>query len=493
MLLPSGERVAHFHGPAGRAGAFKCSFVKASKMRVKRPSDLIQRLQERYGEAAAPSSSSAATALPPAALDVVTAGEVGTTLGSHKPIELVGVEKLRSRQTLATVEKIALAGCQLAALGFERAGELRARTPLISELDLSFNLFASWAQIFRVARELPALETLILSGNRLQLDDSDCDCDEFVFPRVKTLVLNQTLVTCADVRRLLDRHFPQVVELHLVENELTDADLDALVHHERRPWMETLEVLDVSQNHLRSWSKLLDTVGRQLPSLKQLVANANQISTLAAPADGAFQQLRALSVCDNAIASWTSIDALNRYPQLDTLRFTRNPLIAQMGAGEVRMIIIARAEFVAAINGSVVRAKERQDAEQMYLKRILHEIAAVGDGSEDLGRVLASHPRFARLQELYPDIYIGSGGSASAAAGPAALAASLIQVKIVPMSMQATSFEPLVKKVPEKMKIAQLKVLVEKKFGVEAPSQVLSFRPDARVRRRVLRWRVASA
>lgn len=527
VVLPGSERVTYFAGPAGRkrtaAAAtsgvvsspasptrtgtleFKCSFVKASKFSAKRPCSLVERLQERYGH---PESSHAAPLS--AAQDVVTAGEVGTTLGSQKPIELVGVEKLKTQQTLATVEKITLAHCQIATLGFEMLGELHALTPSISEINLSFNLFESWTPVFRIVQELPALETLILSGNRLQYDlpsaaagsgqEQDAISSMWRFPNVKSLVLNQTLVSWQDLLMLLDHHFPQLEELHLVENDYSDADFALLSEakestaQETRSWMQSLEVLDLSQNRLRSWTNLRETVGASLVNLKQLVVNSNDISTLVtATTDSsatdvvqAFQQLRGLSISDNRIDSWTSIDALNQYPQLDTLRFTRNPLIAHMGAGEVRMIIIARTDFIASINGSGVRAKERQDAEQMYLKRILHELAAVGDGNtEEQSRVLASHPRFGRLRQLYPDLQIGGGsahGSTGSGGGPATLGSSLIQVKIVPMSMQATSFDPLTKKIPEKMKIAQLKLLIEKKFGVEAPSQSLSFRPDSRVR-----------
>ncbi|TYZ57757.1 hypothetical protein PybrP1_003669 [[Pythium] brassicae (nom. inval.)] len=521
VVLPSGERVVYFHGPAGRAGAFKCSFVKASKLRAKRPSTLVARLQERYGAASALSALSAPR-LPPAAQDVVTAGQVGTTLGAHKPIELVGVEKLRSRQTLASVEKITLARAQVAALGVVAAGgELRALAPCVSELDLSLNLLATWTQVFRVARELPALETLILSGNRLRFEERE---DEDVsFPRVRTLVLNQTLVTGADVRRLLDRHFPHVVELHLVENELSDEDLSAFAQLREAggreatatgsppppPWRETLQVVDLSQNRLRSWRALLEALSAALPNLQQLVVNDNAIASLADTGDPQPHQphqpqqqhqqallphLRSLSLCDNAIASWASIDALGRFPRLATLRFARNPLVACMGAGEVRLLLLARTEAsLTTINGSAVRARERQDAERMYLKRILHELVAlaaaaaerggdVGRSAEDeRARVLASHPRFARLQLLYPDVGVGaaSAGSGSGAA-TATLASSLLQVTLVPMSMQATTFEPLRKKLPEKMTIAQLKAFVAKKFGVDAPSQVLSFRPDAR-------------
>ncbi|KAI9982664.1 hypothetical protein PInf_008641 [Phytophthora infestans] len=94
-----------------------------------------------------------------------------------------------------------------------------------------------------------------------------------------------------------------------------------------------------------------------------------------------------------------------------------------------------------------------------------------------------AHPRFTRLRELHPEISIDQNGytaGSGSTAGPRKLASSLIKVSIIPMSMQATSFEPLVKKIPQQMKISQLKVLIETKFGVQVPAQVLSFRTDSR-------------
>lgn len=70
---------------------------------------------------------------------------------------------------------------------------------------------------------------------------------------------------------------------------------------------------------------------------------------------------------------------------------------------------------------------------------------------------------------------------AGAAEAPSTLGSSLIQVTIVPMSMNATTFDPLVKKLPQNIKISTLKMLVEKKFGVPVGGQLLSFRPDSKV------------
>ncbi|KAG7387878.1 hypothetical protein PHYPSEUDO_013529 [Phytophthora pseudosyringae] len=475
---PHGERVVHFSGPPGRqlSGhgnlmSYKCSFVKKTIFdKTSERSSLLQRLQERYsnGEGGGSSGSSG---------DVTVAGEVGTTLGSEKPIEFVGAKKLRTQQTLQTIEKISLSGCQIVDMGGDGLREL---APNLTELDLSRNLFSRWSDVVQIVRELPLLETLVLSGNRFILDEGEGVFDN----SLKVLVLNQTLLRWCDVEKLVTRHFPKLEQLHVVDNEYEDEQLTALEGN--GGWLETLSVLDLSLNRLKSWSRVLQVAGRAFVNLNQLILNENRLVTLVADAEKpvtAFQKLTTLSLSDNLVDSWTSIDALNAFPQLDTLRFSKNPLTTQMSLGEARMLVVARTDRIAVFNASPVREKERKEAEQLYLKRILHELAVIGDGKDERERVLAAHPRFTRLRELYPELSIdqsGSAGGSGSAAGPRKLASSLVKVSIIPMSMQATSFEPLLKKIPQQMKVSQLKLLIEAKFGVEVPAQVLSFRIDSR-------------
>eukprot|EP00644_Phytophthora_capsici_P009822 jgi/Phyca11/550817/estExt2_Genewise1Plus.C_PHYCAscaffold_390028 len=467
--LPDGQRVEHFSGPAGRRlngptgpVSFKCSFVKKSVFdKTSKKNSLLEVLEERYSNQEG-------------AVDVMVAGEVGTTLGSEKPIEFVGAKKLSRQQTLQTIEKISLSGCQVDKLGGSGLGNL---APNLTELDLSRNLFSQWSDILDILRELPLLKTLILSGNRFILNEGDG-----VFQNVKVLVLNQTLLSWSDVEKLLTRHFPSLEQLHLVENEYDDNQLQLFTSGRR---FESLSVLDLSLNAFKSWNQVLQVVGGTFVNLSHLLLNGNRIVTLAGNAQpvSVFQKLTTLSLSENLVDSWTSIDALNAFPLLDTLRFSKNPLTVQMSVGEARMLVVARTDRLAVFNGSPVRQKERKEAEQLYLKRILHELAVINEDQIDRQRVLTAHPRFSHLRELYPEISIDQSGGSSAngsAAGPRKLASSLIKVKIVPMSMQATSLEPLVKKIPQQMKVSQLKLLIEAKFGVDVPAQVLSFRIDSR-------------
>ncbi|DAZ95188.1 TPA: hypothetical protein N0F65_013033 [Lagenidium giganteum] len=472
VTLPNGARVVHFNGPAPRsvrAGSLehKCSFIKASKVQAEgwgQSQTLLDVLQARYGHA--PDDPALA---PPAPLsreqDVVITGE--------KPIRLVGVHKLRTQQTLDTIEKISLAHCGVTDTGITAAGQLRELTPSIVELDLAGNLLGRWSQVLDIAHELPKLETFVLSANRLEYDVNETE-SPLVVENVQVLVLNQTQTKWKVLQQLVARHFPNLRELFVADNAWVDDDLKPSASADASSG--DLETLDLSQNRLTSWTVVQQVFG-QLPNLKQLMVNDNQISSLVtttASSTPAFQQLKSLSLTGNRIGSWTSIDALNLYPQLESLRFMRNPLTAAMGAGEARMIIIARTNTVSVFNGSDIRERERAEAEQMYLKRVLHELAVSTNDTERV-RVEALHPRLALLRVRYPELQIGTANASGAAS---TLAASLIRVKISPMSIHATTFDSLEKKIPEKMKVSQIKLLVEKKFGVAIADQLLTYRPD---------------
>jgi hypothetical protein len=161
--------------------------------------------------------------------------------------------------------------------------------------------------------------------------------------------------------------------------------------------------------------------------------------------------------------------------------------------------MIARAQYLMVFNGSEVRLKERKDAEQLYLKRILYELEATcgleanihptnSDVESEKNRILSLHPRYEQLALQYPEIVdalirrgIHTSNNDTTGGGPCALSSTLVRVQFIPMSMKASCFEPLEKKIPEKIRIAQLKLLVKNKFSIEPHEQLLSFRSNPKV------------
>lgn len=212
--------------------------------------------------------------------------------GTRKKVEVVGLAKLERQRTFQRLTQVSVRGakanllpiamtpsessaCILAERGnqtiphesdlehFERFATLNLQK--LRVLDLSNNLFHSWAQIMRISRVLPSLSELILSENRLQfLQVSDAppgiaslhrtpscslnksvsnrsdslmrDFDEsdgspsFVevcnaFSHVDSLHLKATDACWRDVLRVAS-YFSNLKELHACGNRIVAADFD---------------------------------------------------------------------------------------------------------------------------------------------------------------------------------------------------------------------------------------------------------------------------
>ncbi|RHX98275.1 hypothetical protein DYB36_003770 [Aphanomyces astaci] len=313
---------------------------------------------------------------------------------------------------------------------------------------------SSTQKVLKLSAELPLLEHLTLSGNILSYD-VDVDAPRVVFPTVHTLVMNQTHTSSwVDLLRICRDHFPALRQLHAASNAITNQamQLDAA---SPLSCSSAVEVLDLSHNELSDWSSLTASIG-SWPRLHTLSLNGNRLVQVDPPSASSrsLAALSSLSLSDNAV------DALNAFPSLEALRLTKNPLLTNVGAAEARM--------------------ERQDAEQMYLRRILHEQSSLPAGSDKV--IQLTHPRLAQLQALYPDIHAAHEaattglGTTGSGGGPAALAKSLAKVTFVVMSMNATTMDSMVKSLPLSMTVAQVKAVVEKKYGLRPAEHQLSFR-----------------
>ncbi|KAF0719336.1 Aste57867_1120 [Aphanomyces stellatus] len=395
------------------------------------------------------------------AADVRVAGEVATSSGNSKSIQLVGVHKIQEKQELSIICKVSLEACKIAHLGTE--GELSGLAPNIIELNLGFNLLSSWNEVMKLSRELPNLEHLILSGNVLVNDVSPEDPS--VFSNVHVLVMNQTSMSWADILHVCRTRFPALRELYISSNIITNAMVQ-----EMPPPLPSLELLDLSHNQLSDWISIASALG-PLPHLKQLVLNGNAIASIERVDPTWFPELAVVSLSDNLLAGWSSIDALNGLKALQSLRLTKNPLLAEMSQGESRMLIVARIQSLLVFNSSEIRPKERQDAEQLYLKRIFHELVCFPEPEHP--KVLTNHPRYEQLSALYPDI---QSPNAVKEGGPTALARSLVHVTFLVMSMNAVTMDSMEKKLPLNMKVSQVKLLVSKKYGLGPSEHQLSFR-----------------
>jgi len=144
----------------------------------------------------------------------------------------------------------------------------------------------------------------------------------------------------------------------------------------------------------------------------------------------------------NCITSLVSIDALDSFPALSTLRLTHTDISEAaatliksaadssvspppLGPSEARQLIIGRCPRISTINGSEVRAREREDAEKAYARRISASFAAAEGASGGITSIFgaklapeaaAANPYGAQNMGVY------SGGSSSLDADAAHIA-----------------------------------------------------------------------
>jgi hypothetical protein len=253
--------------------------------------------------------------------------------------------------------------------------------------------------------------------------------------------------------------FPSLQTLHLCENAFSDLSFIP------RTCTSSLTLLDMAVNRLSDWKEICKL--GVLCNLESLVLNQNMVGDVCSAADAAllaaaFPSLRAISLNNNNIGDWRTIDALAALPRLDDLRLRANPLVADRRALHARQLVIARMPRLAMINGSAVTPKERQIAGRFYLQAYAEEWAQSGSTDDFCAR----HPRFAALIDEH-------GPPVCVAAVSNTLQDQLFKLRVTSASDTATSLEI---DVPGSMKVQQLRRLLcrPKHLGRAAAAATLS-------------------
>lgn len=115
-----------------------------------------------------------------------------------------------------------------------------------------------------------------------------------------------------------------------------------------------------------------------------------------------FSKLKSLSIANNQIAEWTSINALHQFPVLSELRIDDNPIQKTSGAIFIRSSCIARIQKLDLLNGSNISNKERLDCEKYYLKLAADE--RISKNIEE-SEFFSMHPRYKELAAVHGDPY----------------------------------------------------------------------------------------
>jgi hypothetical protein len=331
----------------------------------------------------------------PNALCAAVRGKYEHKVGSEDGGELVGGDKTGKKQALDVLARVFVPDLAIDSAGPD--GEIAATCSAIQELDIGGNGFQSWEPVQRIAAQLPKLHWLAL--DRMQLAPLDTLPEGFgdAFGKLRTLCVSGTGMAWEQLL-LISGAVPALEEVHFSTNGVTTL---APASGAQITTLARLHSLYLEGNQLRSWDAV-QAVG-ELPELRVLNLNHNQLSAVPKPSGGApsFPSLCHLMLRGNPIDSWASIDALDGFAKLTEARLAELPLTKDMSGAVARRLVIARLGKLRALNGSEVRVREREDAERFYLRQVKDEYPEGG------------LPADAVPEEATPDLSAGEGAAAA--------------------------------------------------------------------------------
>ncbi|CAG8255661.1 unnamed protein product [Penicillium nalgiovense] len=452
------------------------SFVRPS-----RPSDqplsFLEALREKY---ASDSENS---------LTSNTLGSGATVQGkaieiSGKVVEEVGFDKIRKQLAeLQELRIVLLDGLRVAGVlasydqdhvSYNEAAQKIGETcPKIMELDLSRSLLSRWRDVWDICNQLKYLKRLKLNGNRFQALEHD-----LTFKGITELHLEETLLSWDEIAAIAYR-FPDLTSLTASANQLSEITC---------PLPSTIITLTIEHNDITSISALRHLAA--LPRLEHLSIRGNSISTVNQNTTDTtlyFQfppTLRSLDLSRNNISSWAILNTIPTvFPGLTTLRITANPLFDQpplppsvteaskpMTVDEAFMLTLSRfPSSLATLNYSTISPQDRSNAEMYYLSVIGKELSATT--VEEEPAILATHPRYSELCELYVEPTITravvSGSSGARVIHPRSVAARLVKMAFR-LPLGNDEFKNQVKEIPGSFDTYQVKALVSRLFGLPA-------------------------
>ncbi|OQE43157.1 hypothetical protein PENCOP_c003G05495 [Penicillium coprophilum] len=389
---------------------------------------------------------------------------------SGKVVEEVGFDKIRKQLAeLQELRIVLLDGLRITGIlasydqaqvsHSEAAQKIGETCPKITELDLSRSLLSRWRDVWDICNQLKHLKRLKLNGNRFQPLE-----DDLTFTGITELHLEETLLSWDEASSA---------------NQLSEITC---------PLPSTITKLTLDHNEITSISALRHLAA--LPTLEHLSVRGNSISTVNQSTtdttlDFQFPPiLQSLDISRNKITSWIILNKLpTLFPGLTTLRITANPLFDQpplppsvteaskpMTIDEAFMLTLSRfPSSLTTLNYSTISPQDRSNGEMYYLSLIGKELSATTEEEEPA--ILATHPRYSELCELYvePTITrtIVSDSSGARVIHPRSVAARLVKMAFrLPLENEPPKSQ--VKEVPGSFDTYQVKALVSRLFGLPA-------------------------
>jgi len=376
-----------------------------------------------------------------------------------KVVETVGFEKIDKKQShLNELIEVGLdlQNIEKAFAENESKGKIKEICPSIEELNLSENLFTHWDDVFDILNELEHLSVLFLNKNKIDPTtlNNITKNKNAQFQSIKTLSLNKSIETWETVCHL-EQYFPNLENISLGFN-----NLNGLLPLLQPNQFSALKSINFEYNALDSWEVIENTLG-QLPSLEMLKIDYNKIK-LIKYSPGTFKKLDTLNLNNNAIDNWESIVELDKFPSLQKLRLSRNPLGDTVEpAANFRIFVIGQISKLIQFNGSSISKSDRYDCERYYINYAYQEKQKMNWTEEEFA---VKHPKFKELQNYHDIILTKKEDKAQT------LEISLITVQI---SCPQRTKKVAKKKLPPDTTILTLKGIIQRLFKLPVLSQHL--------------------
>ena len=378
-------------------------------------------------------------------------------------VELVGKTKELSRMSnLSLLKEVTLSASAISQVG--DTVWIKENASGIVSLELEDNLISNWNMIFDLASNLSKLESLALSGNKIDsLSESKFNVQvTSAFINLKRLVLNATGADFGQIK-LLKIYLPKLTDLHLAYNKIS------LITGVEDPesWPK-LEILDLSDNHL-SWEEV--TKLAHFSSLQRLILNGNHIRKISlasltsneglpksSASSSPFLGLTLLAVANNQIQDWSSIVCLRDLKRMVEVRLQGNPICSDASPAVTRQLLIATLPTATIVNGGEVRPRERLEAEKFYIRHALGRTTAPS-APETPAELALRDPVFATLLQIHGPPECPVGGAGQVAAGGSG--ASMIEVTLCSMAAASSHKAPVTRRLPASVTIGHVKKLCQ--------------------------------
>lgn len=307
-------------------------------------------------------------------------------------VQFVGMEKVSKQQSeLEMLRLVELKDCLVSHAGQTPLCDL---LPRVTQLNLTGCLLQDWQSVADIVCQLPKLNTLTLSNNRLA-----------PHPNPSSLIPNLGHVNHLVLNAMLPRHswpdllgcavmFPMLHTLQVAYNNLQ------ILGPVPAGALELLEVLDVGANPLTAWSEVLHLSA--LPRLRELNVNNCELPCVVFPdtpgGSPPFPHLHSLYIANNPLDNWRSVCQLSKLPSLRNLAlgFLVKPddYFPEFTYAIIRSLTM--------LNRTEVTRKEKRDYELFYLKTFSAEYYEAG-GADDPDEAKLSqefverHPTYLQL------------------------------------------------------------------------------------------------